>query len=96
MKLRSTFGYCPRGAEPTGAVVRDRRFAIGALALGFGALYPQFETQSAAQIPTSFGGLVYMMAMIALLGWVIFLLWQASAATCGPASRAGPSWWTPG
>jgi ABC-2 type transport system permease protein len=51
-------------------------FAIGALALGFGALFPQFETENAAQIPTSFGGLVYMMATIALLGVVIFFLWQ--------------------
>jgi ABC-2 type transport system permease protein len=52
-------------------------FAIAALALGFGALYPQFETENAAQIPTSFGGLVYMMATIALLGAVIFVMWQA-------------------
>jgi ABC-2 type transport system permease protein len=52
-------------------------FAIAALALGFGALYPQFETENAAQIPTSFGGLVFMMATIGLLGLVIFVLWQA-------------------
>src|SRR5881296_2209398 len=52
-------------------------FAIGALALGFGALYPQFETENAAQIPTSFGGLIFMMATIVLLGAVIFVLWQA-------------------
>jgi ABC-2 type transport system permease protein len=52
-------------------------FAIAALALAFGALYPQFETENAAQIPTSFGGLIYMMATIALLGAVIFVLWQA-------------------
>jgi ABC-2 type transport system permease protein len=52
-------------------------FAIAALALGFGALYPQFETENAAQIPTSFGGLVFMMATIVLLGAVIFVLWQA-------------------
>ncbi len=51
--------------------------AIAALALGFGALYPQFETENAAQIPTSFGGLVFMMATIALLAAVIFVLWQA-------------------
>ncbi|HEX4574049.1 MAG TPA: hypothetical protein VH158_02890 [Gemmatimonadales bacterium] len=51
--------------------------AIAALALGFGALYPQFETENAAQIPTSFGGLVYMMATVALLAWVIVWLWQA-------------------
>jgi len=52
-------------------------FAIAALALAFGALYPQFETENAAQIPTSFGGLVFMMATIVLLGAVIFVLWQA-------------------
>jgi len=52
-------------------------FAMAAMALGFGALYPQFETENAAQIPTSFGGLVYMMATVALLGAVIFALWQA-------------------
>ena len=45
--------------------------AIGALALGFGALFPQFETENAAQIPTSFGGLVFMMTTIALLAVVI-------------------------
>jgi ABC-2 type transport system permease protein len=51
--------------------------AISAMALGFGALYPQFETENAAQIPTSFGGLVFMMATIALLAAVIGSLWQA-------------------
>ena len=51
--------------------------AIAAMALGFGALYPQFETENAAQIPTSFGGLVYMMATIALLAAVIGALRQA-------------------
>src|SRR5260370_2279349 len=50
--------------------------AIAALALSFGALFPQFETENAAQIPTSFGGLVYMMASVALLAVVIFGLWQ--------------------
>jgi ABC-2 type transport system permease protein len=51
--------------------------AISALALTFGTLYPQFETENAAQIPTSFGGLVFMMATIALLAGVIISLWQA-------------------
>ncbi|PYP64563.1 MAG: hypothetical protein DMD37_02070 [Gemmatimonadetes bacterium] len=51
--------------------------AISALALGYGALYPQFETENAAQIPTSFGGLVFMMTTVALLGAVILALWQA-------------------
>ncbi|MBI4542725.1 MAG: hypothetical protein HY705_06820 [Gemmatimonadetes bacterium] len=47
--------------------------AIGAMALAFGAFYPQFETENAAQIPTSFGGLVFMMATIALLAAVIVI-----------------------
>jgi len=51
--------------------------AIAAMALGFGALYPQFETENAAQIPTSFGGLIFMMATISLLAAVIVALWQA-------------------
>ena len=48
-------------------------FAISALALGFGTLYPQFETENAAQIPTSFGGLVFMMTAIVLVAAVIML-----------------------
>jgi ABC-2 type transport system permease protein len=47
--------------------------AISALALGFGALYPRFDTENAAQIPTSFGGLVFMMTAILLLGIVILI-----------------------
>ncbi len=45
--------------------------AACALALSFGAYYPRFDTENAAQIPTSFGGLVYMMASVLLLGLVI-------------------------
>src|SRR5574341_976182 len=47
--------------------------AISAMALGLGALYPQFETENAAQIPTSFGGLVFMMTTVALLALVIVI-----------------------
>ncbi len=48
-------------------------FAIAGLAVGFGTLYPRFETENAAQIPTSFGGLVFMMTSVLLIGAVIFL-----------------------
>ena len=47
--------------------------AICGLALGFGTLFPQFETENAAQIPTSFGGLLFMIASIALIAGVITL-----------------------
>jgi len=59
------------------ATMTGLTLAISALALTFGTLYPQFETENAAQIPTSFGGLVFMMATIALLAAVIVSLWQA-------------------
>jgi ABC-2 type transport system permease protein len=45
--------------------------SVGALALGMGVLFPQFDTENAAQIPTSFGGLVFMMAAVSLLGVII-------------------------
>jgi ABC-2 type transport system permease protein len=47
--------------------------AASALALSFGALYPQFGSENAAQIPTSFGGLVYMMSSLSLLAAIIML-----------------------
>jgi ABC-2 type transport system permease protein len=47
--------------------------AIAGLAIGFGTMFPQFETENAAQIPTSFGGLVFMMTSVALIGVVIIL-----------------------
>ena len=48
-------------------------FAISSLALGFGALYPRFDTENAAQIPTGFGGMIFMMSSVALLGIVLVL-----------------------
>jgi ABC-2 type transport system permease protein len=47
--------------------------AASALALSFGALYPQFGTENAAQIPTSFGGLIYMMSSLSLLAAIIMV-----------------------
>ncbi|MEQ1857559.1 MAG: hypothetical protein ABL963_13960 [Longimicrobiales bacterium] len=48
-------------------------FALTALALGFGALYPNYETENVAEIPTSFGGLLFMMAAVSYLAGVIVL-----------------------
>jgi ABC-2 type transport system permease protein len=47
--------------------------AIAGLATGFGTLYPQFDTENAAQIPTSFGGLIFMMSSIVLIAAVVVL-----------------------
>jgi ABC-2 type transport system permease protein len=47
--------------------------ALCGMALGFGTLFPQFETENAAQIPTSFGGLVFMIASVGLIAGVVVL-----------------------
>jgi ABC-2 type transport system permease protein len=68
-------------------------FGIAGLAVGFGTMYPRFETENAAQIPTSFGGLLFMMASIVLIGAVITLearpvfSYLASRAFGAPADR---------
>ena len=41
--------------------------AIAGLAVGFGTLFPQFETENAAQIPTSVGGLAFMRTSVTTL-----------------------------
>lgn len=45
--------------------------AATALALTFGTFYPQFASENAAQIPTSFGGIAFMMSAVSLLGLII-------------------------
>jgi ABC-2 type transport system permease protein len=47
--------------------------ALASLALGIGTLFPQFDTENAAQIPTSFGGLVFMMTAVALIAGTVVL-----------------------
>jgi ABC-2 type transport system permease protein len=72
--------------------------ALTAMALGFGALFPNYETENVAEIPTSFGGLLFMMAAVTYLGLVVvleawprylFLSSRLSGAQAGPAG-AGP------
>ena len=48
-------------------------FALTALALGFGALFPNYESENVAEIPTSFGGLLFMMTAVGYLAGVIIL-----------------------
>ena len=63
--------------------------AASALALSFGVFYPQFGTENAAQIPTSFGGVVYMMASLSLLALVIMIEAQpVTAQHSGPITAA--------
>jgi ABC-2 type transport system permease protein len=48
-------------------------FALTALALGMGALFPNYETENAAEIPTSYGGLLFMMGAVLYLGVIVLL-----------------------
>jgi ABC-2 type transport system permease protein len=48
-------------------------FTMAAMALGFGAAFPRFDTTNAADIPTGFGGLVFMMTAVGYLGAVIVI-----------------------
>jgi ABC-2 type transport system permease protein len=47
--------------------------ALAAMAIAFGAVYPKFNSENAADIPTSFGGLLFMMAATAFIGIIIVL-----------------------
>jgi ABC-2 type transport system permease protein len=48
-------------------------FALTAMALGFGAVFPNFDSDNVAEIPTSFGGLLFMMAAVSYLVGIIVL-----------------------
>jgi ABC-2 type transport system permease protein len=73
-------------------------FALAGLAIGFGTLFPQFETENAAQIPTSFGGLLYMMTAVGVIGGVVILearpvyLWLQARAFGGTAETGDLVW----
>ncbi len=48
-------------------------FALASLALAAGTFFPQFESENAAQIPTSFGGLAFMLSAILLIGALLVI-----------------------
>jgi ABC-2 type transport system permease protein len=48
-------------------------FGITALGIGLGAVFPRFKHNNVAQIPTGFGGIVYMLLTMLFIGSVILL-----------------------
>jgi len=46
---------------------------LTSLSIGFGAMYPRFRYENVAQIPTGFGGLMYMMCAMLFVGAVVVL-----------------------
>jgi ABC-2 type transport system permease protein len=65
-------------------------FALTAMALGIGALFPNYDTENVAEIPTSFGGLLFMMAAVLYLGGVVVLEgWPVYAYLAGGGQSGG-------
>ncbi|MBL0937257.1 MAG: hypothetical protein IBJ03_00070 [Gemmatimonadaceae bacterium] len=54
-------------------------FPLTAMALGYGTFYPRFDTENAAQIPTSFGGLMFMLSAVGLIALVAYLAGRPAA-----------------
>jgi ABC-2 type transport system permease protein len=65
--------------------------AFTAEALALGVWYPEFETENAAQIPTSVGGLLFMLCALLTLGLVVAAqIWSLRGYL-----RSGLPWYTP-
>jgi ABC-2 type transport system permease protein len=48
-------------------------FGITSLGVGCGAMYPRFKVENIAQIPTGFGGLLFMILSMLFIGLIIVL-----------------------
>lgn len=60
------------------ATVFMMTFGITSLGVGLGAAFPKFKHENVAQIPTGFGGIVYMLTTMLFIGVVIILeAWPA-------------------
>ncbi len=64
----------PRAGEQVSFFLINAASFLNLGLAGFGALYPNYDTDNMAEIPTSFGGLVFMMAAVSYLGGVVILL----------------------
>lgn len=62
-----------------------------AQALAWGAAYPQFEAENAAQIPTSIGGMLFMLTALVTLGAVVAGQMWLLRAYLWSGVRYGPS-----
>ena len=72
-------------------------FGIAAIGVGFGALYPNFNFDNAAEIPTSFGGAVSMIVSIAFIAVVVMVeawpIYQLAMASLRPGRAVAPTIW---
>ena len=71
------------------ATVGLMTFAIAAIGVGLGALYPNFDFENAAEIPTSFGGAVCMIFSVGFIGLTVAIeAWPIYALTMQTLYRA--------
>jgi ABC-2 type transport system permease protein len=69
-------------------------FGIAAIGVGLGALYPSFDYENAAEIPTSFGGAVAMIMSIGFIAVAVAIeawpIYQLAMASLHPGRTATP------
>ncbi len=70
------------------ATVFMMTFGITALGVGLGAVFPKFKHENVAQIPTGFGGIVYMLLTMLFIGIVI-----SARGMAGVQDLHGPDRW---
>jgi ABC-2 type transport system permease protein len=72
-------------------------FGITAIGVGFGALYPNFNYENAAEIPTSFGGAVSMIVSIGFIALIVMIeawpIYQIAMASLRRGPMSAPTLW---
>jgi ABC-2 type transport system permease protein len=70
-------------------------FGITAIGIGLGALYPNFNYENAAEIPTSFGGAIAMILSVAFIAVAVIIeawpVYQLTIASLRYARIAAPT-----
>jgi ABC-2 type transport system permease protein len=73
-------------------------FGITAIGVGLGALYPNFNYENAAEIPTSFGGAVSMIISMAFIGLAVMIeawpIYNVAMQAFRRGKIAAPELWT--
>jgi len=73
-------------------------FGITAIGVGFGALYPNFNYENAAEIPTSFGGALCMIISVGFIGLAVMIeawpIYHLATQALHRSQVAVPEFWT--
>jgi ABC-2 type transport system permease protein len=73
-------------------------FGITAIGVGVGALYPNFNYDNAAEIPTSFGGAVCMILSMSFIGVIVMIqawpIYNLALRALRRGTAAAPDIWT--